>query len=219
MDDLEVTDGRTLRRHRNIERVLAALVDLAAEGHPVAGSEQLSQRSGVSLRSIYRFFPTQEDLVLAAMERQVQRSDHLFRLPGAGEGPLEQRTTAYVARRLKLYGETTALAAITQATAGSMPRLRAAIHERRTLLLGMVRDQFRPELDSMSESRRRHTELAIHVMCQRESFDALLVEQALSTEDAADLLAAGILALLAPGAERGAGATSTAAPLPGQRHD
>lgn len=197
MNDLAPSDGRTMRRHRNMERVLAALCELAEEGHPVVGSERLSQRSGVSLRSIYRFFPTQEDLVLAALTRQVALSEHLYRLPGAGEGPLDERVARYVGRRLTLHAETRAVATVTKAVAGGMPRLRAALHERRALLLDMARAQFAPELEAMTPSRRRHTELAIHVMCQRESIDALLVEQELSTDAAADLLGAGILALLA----------------------
>lgn len=197
MNDLAAADGRTMRRHRNMERVLVALCELADEGHAVVGSELLSQRSGVSLRSIYRFFPTQEDLVLAALARQRARSEHLYHLPEAGVGPLERRVARYVERRLALHAETRAVATMTRAAAGSMPRLRTALHEQRALLLEMVRAQFAPELATMPQARRRQVELAVHVLCQRESIDALLVEQGLAVDQAANLLGASTLALLA----------------------
>lgn len=185
-----------MRKIKNTDRVIEAMHDLAQQGHVAASPSQLAQHSGVSTRSILRFFPTTEDLLLAVLARQAAELANLSPIRDPGARPLEDRVSAYVDHRLDLYGAMTPLSAITMPTASTMPRLRQAIVEHRSQFLALTRDHFRPELDTMTQPRRSHTELGIHLMCQHESIDTLLIEQGGSVPEAAAILRSSVTALL-----------------------
>src|SRR5688572_15775264 len=61
------TDLRTAQRAATRDRIVRAVGELGAEGHPAAISvPAVAKRSGVSLATIYRYFPTKEALLDAA---------------------------------------------------------------------------------------------------------------------------------------------------------
>lgn len=190
-----------MRKIKNTDRVIDAMHDLVQQGHVAASPSQLARHSGVSTRSILRFFPTTEDLLLAVFSRQAAGLAHLSPIPDPGARPLEDRVSAYVGHQFDVYRAMTPLSAIIVPTAKTMPRLREAIVEHRSQLLAMTRDHFRPELNTMPQPRRSHTELGIHLMCQHESINTLLHEQALPDDDARALLIGSIHAVLHHGLE------------------
>jgi len=53
-----ITDGRRARGERTRVRVLEALVALAEEGQVRPGAQQVADRAGVALRTVYHTFPT-----------------------------------------------------------------------------------------------------------------------------------------------------------------
>jgi AcrR family transcriptional regulator len=64
---------------------------------------KVAERSGVSLRSVYRYFDDTDELVRAAIERNLVRVRPLFVLDELGQGPLEDRVGRIVGSRLALY--------------------------------------------------------------------------------------------------------------------
>ena len=78
-DSAEPTiDGRRARRHRSRDLAVDALLDLLGEGVLRPTAQQVAERSGVSLRSIFRIFDDVESLNAAAAARQLSRVRHLF---------------------------------------------------------------------------------------------------------------------------------------------
>ena len=73
-------DGRRARRHRSRDLAVDALLDLLNEGVVRPTAQQVAERSGVSLRSIFRIFDDVESLNAAACARQVTRVRHLFEI-------------------------------------------------------------------------------------------------------------------------------------------
>ena len=59
-------DGRRARRHRSRDLAVDALLDLLDEGVVRPTAQQVAERSGVSLRSIFRIFDDVESLNAAA---------------------------------------------------------------------------------------------------------------------------------------------------------
>jgi len=96
-------DGRTLRRTRGRAAVTDAMIELVLAGHLPPSVEQLADRSGVSVASIFRYFDGLDDLRRAATEVYFLRYDHLFEIPDIGEGELPERVTRVVDVRLRLY--------------------------------------------------------------------------------------------------------------------
>jgi len=88
--DVEV-DGRTARRDRNREAVLDAVLELFSEGNLAPSPDDVAQRAGISLRSVYRYVADSDGLIRDAIERHTERIAPLFLIEDIGEGPFEKR--------------------------------------------------------------------------------------------------------------------------------
>ena len=87
-------DGRVARRQRNIDTVVEVVLEMFAEDAMFPTMEQAATRSGLSLRSLYRYFADPGELLEAAIGRNDQIGAELSRLHAIGEGPLTRRIDA-----------------------------------------------------------------------------------------------------------------------------
>ena len=76
-------DGRRARGARNRDAVVTAILELLREGNPEPGAHEIAERSGVSVRSVFRHFDDLESLYEAAVEQMVERSRDLYQPPPA----------------------------------------------------------------------------------------------------------------------------------------
>ncbi|MBT5755427.1 MAG: TetR family transcriptional regulator, partial [Acidimicrobiaceae bacterium] len=68
MTDVEApADGRVARRERNINSVLDVVLEMFAEESLFPTIEQVAKRSGLSLRSLYRYFADPAELLEAVI--------------------------------------------------------------------------------------------------------------------------------------------------------
>ena len=67
----EQGDGRRLRREANRQAVIDALVSLYADGHYLPSAAEVAERSGLSPRSVFRYFDDTDDLTRAAFRRRL----------------------------------------------------------------------------------------------------------------------------------------------------
>jgi AcrR family transcriptional regulator len=105
---LSESDGRSLRAGRTREAIVDALFVLLEAGEVQPTGEQIAERAGVSLRSVFLHFPTREQLFAAITERQVARIAPLFQ-PLDADAPLAERIDAFVAQRARVLEAVTAL--------------------------------------------------------------------------------------------------------------
>jgi AcrR family transcriptional regulator len=73
------TDGRRLRGQRTQTKVLEALLELVAEGEMRPTAQAVSNRAGVSLRTVYHHFEDVEDVRRRALDLQRSRYQAGFR--------------------------------------------------------------------------------------------------------------------------------------------
>lgn len=99
-------DGRRARGARNRDAVVTAILELLREGNPDPGAHEIAERSGVSVRSVFRHFDDLESLYEAAVEQMVERSRDLYQPPPA-KGSTEARVRALVDQRAALYEDIT----------------------------------------------------------------------------------------------------------------
>ncbi|WP_420452932.1 hypothetical protein [Ilumatobacter sp.] len=99
----EPPDGRRLKRERNIESVRAAVIELLSEGVEPRVSD-IARRSGMTTRSVYRYFGDAEGAIASAVESRRDRAVAAFRSePKIGrDAPLDERLALLVLRRLRL---------------------------------------------------------------------------------------------------------------------
>src|SRR5947209_999268 len=57
---------------RNLERVLDAAAEVFAEDGPEASIDEIARRAGVGHGTVFRRFPTKNDLMFAVIERRVE---------------------------------------------------------------------------------------------------------------------------------------------------
>jgi AcrR family transcriptional regulator len=95
-------DGRSLRRERNRDLAVDALLDLLGEGVIRPTAQQVAERSGISLRSIFRIFEDVETLHAVAAARQLERIAPLFVDVGV-DGDRDERIDAVVSTHVRIY--------------------------------------------------------------------------------------------------------------------
>src|SRR5271168_3254854 len=71
----EVVDGRIVRRHNNRRRIVAAMLELVRAGSISPGAEEVAERAGVGLRTVFRHFDDMDGLyreMAEAMRNELQ---------------------------------------------------------------------------------------------------------------------------------------------------
>jgi AcrR family transcriptional regulator len=175
VDDDATTDGRVLRRQRNRELVVDAMLELIDEHQGVEPSvEQVVERSGLSERSIFRYFDGLDDLRLAVITRNFERVERLFAVDHVGEGPLAERVGHFVETRLRLCERMAGVGRVSRRNAASQPVLAAEVARFRELLGRQVRAHFEPEFSaSLSRADATDLEVVIEVLVSFDAWDLM----------------------------------------------
>lgn len=189
-------DGRTARRDRNSEAVLDAVRQLFVEGNYTPTAEAVAARSGVSLRSVYRYFEDTEALFRAAIARRVALAEPLFVFPGLGEGELDDRIARLVDHRLALYAALGPEARAAVLRGPSAPLVNEALDARRRQLFAQLEEHFAPELRAIGGVRAKALLRCMDLLLQFESLEQLSRRSDLSPARVRRVLITGIGALL-----------------------
>jgi AcrR family transcriptional regulator len=177
-------DGRTARRDRNREAVLDAVLDLFVDGSMAPAPAEVAARSGVSLRSVYRYFEDMDALVRAAIARNLARMGHLFDLEGPGVGPRSARIERTVAARLRLHDAIAPMARAAVARAPQNALIDERLQETRLLLRRQLEEMFAPELADLDPIERRDVVAAVDVLLGLDGLDHLRRQRGMATDDA-----------------------------------
>lgn len=190
-------DGRTARRDRNRDAVLDAVIELFTEGQVGLAAADVAARSGVSLRSVYRYFDDLDALARAAIARQMERFAPLAELCDPGIGSLKDRIDRTVSGRMRLYEAIgpTRRAALQRAPAN--PIIADQLERTRALLLAQVEAMFAPELGALPAAERRDLAAAIDVLLGFEAFEQLRRARGLSQAETRRVVDSALTRLLA----------------------
>lgn len=171
-------DGRVRRSEKSREAIVGALFELVGEGVLQPTAQQVAERAGVGLRSVFRHFADMESLFAALDARLRTEADPILRetLPA---GSLRERTLALVRRRARLFERIAPYK-----RSGNLQRWRSAyLRARHARLVRELRaDLLRalPELSTAPAELRDGFELVTSF----ESWDRLRTDQRLSRERA-----------------------------------
>ncbi|MGN6795242.1 MAG: hypothetical protein ACTHJW_22875 [Streptosporangiaceae bacterium] len=212
MTERAVVDGRTARKDRNMVAVLDAVLELFIKGDLIPSPEAIAQRSGVSLRSVYRYLAASRDLVHAAIERHLERVGPLFALDQVGEGPFATRVEDFVAARLRLYQAIAPMARAAQArtrmrATPASQIIRESLNARRGLLRVQLSRHFAAELATFGP-RADAILAAADALTQIETIDWYLVDGGYTLTQTREALMTGLSRLLATAREHEAADSS-----------
>ena len=196
-------DGRTARRDRNRLAVLDAVLELFSEDNLAPTPEEVARRSGVSLRSVYRYVADRDDLIRAAIERNQAHVRPLFALASIGVGPRGPRIDAFVRARLRGYEAAAATARAARLQAPANRLIRDQLDAARRDLRAQLEQQFEPELRILPPSQRRAVTAAADALTQFETLDYYRRHRGCSLADTQRLLAGALDVLLLGGRTAG----------------
>lgn len=200
MTDLNETggpvDGRVARRQRNIDAVLDVVLEMFAEESLFPTMEQAASRSGLSLRSLYRYFADPGELLEAAIERNDRIAGESSRLHEIGQGPLDRRIDDFVSMRVRLHDAVGPVLRASLVNAARHATVRDRLADGRNRMREQFELQFEPELAARKGAGRTAAATAADLLTQLESIDHLRRHRRLSVAETRDVLVRSLRALL-----------------------
>lgn len=204
VDDDETTgadktvDGRRLRRERNIAAVLDAVLEMFEEESLTPTIERAAERSGLSLRSVYRYFPDPESLTQAAIDEMWRRGQPAAHLSRIGEGPFEDRVLEFATMRVRLYEHVGHGYRAGRLHAPRSVRIREDLERTRQTLTRQFDLQFAPELEALDAGIRMARRTTGDIMSQLEAVDLLRRARRLTVSESVEVVAEAIRVALIP---------------------
>lgn len=170
-------DGRRARRHRSRDLAVDALLDLLTEGVTRPTAQQVAERSGVSLRSIFRIFDDVDTLHSEAAARQIERARHLF-VDVPASGSVDKRIATVVELHDRLYRSVAPVRRAALRAAPESPALRRQLARVRMWLRTEIERVFAGELAGVEDGGA--TLGAVELAISFEAWDQLAVAQELA---------------------------------------
>lgn len=198
MNDLATNDvdGRSARRVRNRDTVLDAVLELFAEGHVEPSAPEVAERSGISLRSVYRYFEDTDELMRQAILRNIQRTQPLLRIESIGSGTLDERIDRLATSRLHAHEVLAPMVRAALVRAPSNEMIRERLDANMSTMFDQIQTTFRPELELMSPQTRLEVAVAIDVLTGFTAMERLRVSHSLSIEAAHATMVHAVSAVL-----------------------
>ncbi len=195
-DDAGPVDGRVARRQRNVNVVLDVVLDMFGEESLFPTIEQAATRSGLSLRSLYRYFADPAELLEATIIRSRERGREGAQLHAIGEGPLEDRIEDFVAARLRIYDSIGPVYRATVANAARLPRIHDELTRTRDEFRAQFAVQFALELKALDAKARADALSAGDLVSQLDSVDFLRRHRGLSETETKTVIASTLRSIL-----------------------
>lgn len=196
-------DGRNLRRSHSFERAVDAVLDLIVEGIPTPTAQQIADRSGISIRTVFRLTQDIESLHAAAVQRQTERIASLYvTLPA--DGALDARIAVLVENRALVFETIAPVRRVGERLAASSELIAEGLDRHHGILRTQVESVFGPELAILSTRDAHDTLNALDVVSSWESWDQLRRLKGLTLPEASRVMAQLIDAVLHHAAHRAA---------------
>jgi AcrR family transcriptional regulator len=185
-------DGRRLRRERNREAVIDALLELFEEGTYQPSSDEIAVRAGLSPRSLFRYFDDIDDLNRAAIDRELASAQPLLELGVTADDPTVVKIEHVVAARVRLWETIAPAARAVRLNAHRRPVVATQLVEGRAFLRTQLRRLFAAEL----AGDRAALLGPLEVLTSFESYELLRGDQGLSRAKTVTALTSAMTALL-----------------------
>lgn len=171
--DALTSDGRTLRRVRNRDAVLDAVIAIFEEGDIDPSIDAIAARARVSNRSIYRYFDHRDHLIRAAISHALRRVVPESMLDDSGDGSLDERIDRFVDRRLQMYVRLAPIARAAKVAAVTEPIIAEEFEVGRLILRSALLACFETEFESIGPGDRARTLISAELAFQFDSIEFL----------------------------------------------
>lgn len=192
-----IVDGRRLRSERTRQIIIEAYLSLLRANPKIPTSNQIAERAGYSVRSVFERFPDLLSLRIAA-------TDHAFALGNAQavlhdvDADRPTRIRSQVETRAQTCENWLPLWRALNANKGESAELTTRIRLVREAIWNRLEIMYRPELSTLDELRRRQVLIALEALTDFESWGRMREGNGLSIERACTVWIKAIDRLLPP---------------------
>ncbi|WP_156686374.1 TetR/AcrR family transcriptional regulator [Mycobacterium sp. Marseille-P9652] len=169
----EPVDGRRARRDRSRKAVVDAAFSLILEGKVPPSAQDVADRAGVSVSSVFRQFDGLTDLQHQAIDRFRSRYWHLIVARPARGADLDSRIAFYVRNRLSLYEQAGPLLMLGRMRAVDHETMAAGVAQNRAALAAQARECFEAEIAGRTTADASDLISLIDSLTSPEAFDLM----------------------------------------------
>lgn len=197
----EKVDGRTARGQRTRAKLVATVLEMVGRGELRLTAPGIASEAGVSIRSLFQHFPDLEKLWVASADRAFELTLPMLDLLPR-EGGFPARLEAFLEQRSRVLEATTPMRRAANALAPTSAAMQNRFARARKIGLEEIERAFGVELLQLEQTDRQRTVHALEVATNWAAWDSLRSPLALSIDEARDVMAHTIRALLAPALAR-----------------
>lgn len=189
-------DGRRARRDRNRDAVVDAYLELVRGGEIHPSVADVAQRSGVSHRSVFRYFADKDELARTAIDRQLEFVRSLPTLEVGADIELAERIDVFADRCAATHDAVGAVGRLSRSMAVHRPIIAEQLDRSRRAIRKQIRRTFAKELTVLDDATAVEIVAAIAAACSFETYELLRSSEGLSRPRAVRTMARTIGGLL-----------------------
>ena len=185
-------DGRSLRRERNRQDIVNALLGLIENGETEISAALIASKAGLSERSIFRYFDDVNDLYRSVCDLAFSKEIEFALIDNAGMGSLETKIENFVNQRVRIYTMNEKVAPAARSFAFKNPIIKNQLAFGRKLLRAQITKHFAEELSAFDKAEQQVAVATIDALTTFESYDMMRSDQKMSVQTIKSILTESI---------------------------
>ena len=166
-------DGRHARRERSRIAVIDAVFALVRDGKVPPTVEDVAERAGVSVSSVFRNFDGLDDMQRQAFDVFQERYAQLFESVTSSAMPRPERVTAHVRSRLALYDAAGPMMHVARQRALDYLPMAEGVGRSRSRLADQTRQHFGPEAAFLTPAEAANLLSVIDSMTSPDAYEVM----------------------------------------------
>jgi AcrR family transcriptional regulator len=189
---VSVVDGRSLRRERNRQDIVNALLGLIENGETEISAALIASKAGLSERSIFRYFDDVNDLYRSVCDLAFSKEIEYALIDDAGVGSLDTKIENFVNQRVRIYTMNEKIAPAARSFAFKNPIIKNQLVVGRKLLRTQIMKHFAEELSVFDKQQQQVAVAIIDSLTTFEYYDMMRSDQKMSVQTTKSVLAESI---------------------------
>ena len=175
-------DGRSLRRERNRQDIVNALLGLIENGETEISAALIASKAGLSERSIFRYFDDVNDLYRSVCDLAFSKEIEYALIDDAGVGSLVTKIENFINQRVRIYTMNEKIAPAARSFAFKNPIIKNQLVVGRKLLRNQIITHFSEELSAFDKQQQQVAVAIIDSLTTFEYYDMMRSDQKMSVQ-------------------------------------
>jgi len=189
---VSAVDGRSLRRERNRQDIVDALLGLIENGETEISAALIASKAGLSERSIFRYFDDVNDLYRSVCDLAFSKEIEYALIDDAGVGSLDTKIENFVNQRVRIYTMNEKIAPAARSFAFKNPIIKNQLVVGRKLLRTQIIKHFAEELSVFDKQQQQVAVAIIDSLTTFEHYDMMRSDQRMSVQAIKSILTESI---------------------------